>query len=234
MRPLIAVVTCHTRMAYQQVIRDTWLPLVKEADVRFFLGPSDRIPREDEVFLDCNDSYEGLPSKVRAIMRWSLGQDYEYTLKLDDDVVLKPEKLLSSGFQNYDFIGHRNSISQFPIPYGFAYWLSRKPMFLVANSELPKDNNDEAWVTRTLAQAKIALHNDERYAIHLGRREDFIGDGANNRALRVRPPRIGLQSAPATADVFAQCIHINWAGYHRLPEHRILEEFNKVWKQTGL
>ena len=66
MKILIAVVNCHKRLAYQQAIRNTWLPLVSGADVRFFLGPANREPKADEVFLYCDDSYQGLPPKFAA------------------------------------------------------------------------------------------------------------------------------------------------------------------------
>ena len=103
MKLLIAVVNCHSRLEYQQCIRETWLPLVQGADVRFFLGPSTREAQQDEVFLDCDDSYAGLPSKVQAIARWALTNSYDYVVKLDDDVVLRPAQFLNTGFQNYDF-----------------------------------------------------------------------------------------------------------------------------------
>ena len=138
MKVLLAVVNCHTRLAYQQCIRDTWLPLVNGADVRFFLGPSTREPQADEVFLNCDDSYQGLPSKVRAIVRWALAHGYDYVLKIDDDVIVVPHKLLASNFQSYDFVGHRNDIRPYPVPYGFCYWMSKRSLVLVASAELPR------------------------------------------------------------------------------------------------
>lgn len=230
MKVLIAIVNAHSRLAYQQAIRDTWLPLVHGADVKFFLGPSDRAPKDDEVFLKCDDAYLGLPSKVRAIMRWSSEHGYEHTLKCDDDVVLCPDKLLNSGFQSADFVGHRNDIRPFPVPYGFCYWLSRKTMQLVAESELPRDGNDEVWVTRVLSQSGIALRHDPRYVMHSGRREEFISTG--QRVLRTRPLRIFAPHTPVASDAFARCIHITWTGYHKLPEDRAIEEFKKVFADT--
>ena len=229
MKCLIAVVNCHKRLAYQQCIRETWLPLVKDTDVRFFLGPSTREPEENEVFLDCDDSYEGLPSKVRAIVRWALSQGYDYVCKLDDDVVIKPAQFLATGFQNYDFTGHRNDIREFPVPFGFAYWMNRRAMQLVADADLPKDNNDEAHVTKTLSKAFIKLHHEPRYVMYTGQRSDFVPK--RERALRA--PR-----RPAPAEVIypeqlvAWCMYLNWAGFHNVPDERIISEMRKVFNNV--
>ena len=61
-KTLLALITCHTRQAYAQAQRETWIPSIPPGlDYKFFLGPSERIPREDEVFVQCDDSYWGLP-----------------------------------------------------------------------------------------------------------------------------------------------------------------------------
>jgi hypothetical protein len=229
MKYLIAVVNCHQRLVYQQCVRETWLPLVKGADVRFFLGPSDREPQLDEVFLDCDDSYEGLPSKVRAIARWASAQGYDYVCKLDDDVVIKPSQFLNTGFQNYEFSGHRNDIREFPVPFGFCYWMNRQAMQLVASAELPNNNNDEAWVTKTLSKAFIKLHHEPRYVMYTGQRADFVP----------RAPR-GLRAPirPQPADIIypdqlvAWCMYFNWAGFHKVPDERIISEMRKVFNNV--
>jgi len=207
----------------------------EDVDVRFFLDKKSTdkegfVTKNDEVVLECDDSYQGLPGKVREIARWSLEHGYDHTLKLDDDVVLRPKELLASGFQSYSFVGHRNDIRTFPVPYGFAYWLDRKAKTLVAEEPLPPDNNDEVWVTRTLSKAGIVLHHDPRYVMHSGRREDFLG--TEQRALRTRPPRFGEVYEPTIRDAFARCIHITWTGYRKLPESRAIEEFHKVFADT--
>lgn len=230
MKVLLAVVNCHTRAAFQQCIRETWLPLVEGADVKFFLGPSERQPKDDEVFVECDDSYEGLPSKVQALVKWALERDYDYVLKLDDDVVLRPKQFLSTGFQEHDFVGHRNDVRLFPVPFGFAYWLSKRSMRLVAEAILPADNNDEAWVTKTLAREHIVLNHEPRYIMYAGNKEDFIKP--KPRALRapVRPKG----TFPEIIDpslVVAWCMYFNWAGHRSTPDERIILEMRKVFHQ---
>lgn len=229
MKTLIAVVNAHTRLGYQQCIRETWLPLVQGADVRFFLGPSERIPREDEVFVECDDSYEGLPSKVQAIVRWARDNGYDHICKLDDDVVIKPTQFLSTGFQNYDFTGHQNDKRLYPVPFGFCYWLSRRSMECVATADLPSDNNDEAWVTDTLSKAGIVLHHEPRYVMYVGKRSDFVPN--KPRALRA-PPRAQYVERPVDYNAaVALCMYLNWAGHRCIPDERVIEEMRKVFNE---
>ena len=228
MRVLIAVVNAHTRLAYQQCIRDTWLPLVQGADVKFFLGPSERLPKDDEVFLECDDSYEGLPSKVRGIMRWASDHDYDYAVKLDDDVIIRPEQFLNSGFHSHDFTGHKNDTRQYPVPFGFSYWLSNRAMKLVADANLPNDGNDEVWVTKTLSKAGIVLNHEPRYVMYVGQRENFVPSKV--RALRAPKRPQPYFTEPISVDrAIAWVMYFNWAGFHMVSDDRIVAEMRKVF-----
>lgn len=108
MRLLIGVKSCHRDMAngFNQAIRDTWakhIPL--GVDFRFFMGHGNTMPQADEVILDCPDDYMSLPHKTRAILRWSLAQGYDFIFLCDTDTFCMPERLLASGFENYDLTG---------------------------------------------------------------------------------------------------------------------------------
>ena len=227
MRVLIAVVNCHTRQAYQDVIRETWLPLAQGVDVRFFRGRgANREPLPDEVFLDCGDEYLALPDKVRAIMRWSLEQGYSYTSKVDDDVILIPYKFLASGVYSHDFTGHRNDIRPYPVPYGFFYTLSKRAMQLVADSELPRDGNDEVYVTSVLSKDGITLHHDNRYVIHTGRQEDFAP-----KVRGLRAPKRDKAWVDPVDGPFAWVMYIPWIGYGNLPHEQNIAEMKRVFNE---
>lgn len=230
MKMLIAVVHCRTRQPYMDAIRSTWLPTVPaEADVRFFVGRGEHkeFP-QDVVELDCDDSYTGLPEKVRAIARWALENNYDYMLKCDDDVILLPSKLIVSGHTSYDFVGHRNSSKQDPVPpYGFCYWLSRRAMSIVEKSELPADNYDEGWVRTKLFEHGIVLHHDPRYFLHFGKKEDYV---SKRRPLRFSRENTMLSIKPVEG-TFAWCLYIPWLGYKNLPVERNIQEFHKVWNE---
>ena len=233
MATLIAIINCHSRLAYADAQRETWIPKIPPGlEYKFFLGPSDRTPREDEVFLQCDDSYGGLPNKVQEVVRWAQARGKDHILKCDDDVVLIPEKFMNSEYQNYDFVGHVNTDRGIVvIPWGFCYTLSRKSMEHVALSALPGNNNDEAWVAHTLAFHGITLHEDKRYHLYRGKSEDFVTP--KKRPLRA-PKRdkfdFTVEPVPGT---FAWCLYVSWLGYRNLSVERNIQEFHKIWKSQG-
>lgn len=229
MKTLIALVHCRTRQPYMDAIRSTWLPTVpqEKADVRFFVGRGEyREYSEDVVQLDCDDSYLGLPDKVRAMVQWALAHGYTFMFKLDDDVILLPSKFLESGYENSDFVGHKNASKEDPVPpYGFCYGLSHKSMEIIATAQLPADGYDEGWVRTKLYEKGISLHHDPRYFLHFGKKEDYI---SKRRPLRFTRPN-NLPPAQPVQGTFAWCLYIPWLGYKNLPVDRNIQEFHKVW-----
>jgi hypothetical protein len=223
---LIAVVTCSSHTLHRDAIRETWLPLVADADVKFFLGSG--AAREDEVQVECDDSYEGLPSKVRAIVRWALEHGYDYVFKCDDDVVLKPQSVLLDDL--HDFTGHKNDSRIYPVPFGFLYGLSKRSMEIVATQELPSNNNDEVWVTSALSKAGIALYHNPRYVMYTGKREDFVV--AKPKSLRAphrsRFTPVDTVSLPAA---HAYCMFFNWTGHRTTSDQRVVLEMRKVFQE---
>lgn len=225
-RFLIAIVNCRSRQNWATAVRNSWMPtmLAAGADVKFFVGRGDT-PVEDCVELDCDDSYQGLPDKVREIIRWAYAQGYEYVLKCDDDVVLHPKLILASGFDKHDFVGHEHARGAI-VPYGFNYWLSRKAMKVMLDEPLPAgSNNDEAWVTHTLRRADIRLHHDNRYCLHEG--YGTVSFNNERRALRKNPKSLPPKTAiPGT---FSWCMYINWNGFHKTPDKIAITEFTRIY-----
>lgn len=213
---LIAIISCHTRLDWADLQRKTWVPEVKNADVRFFCGRgAPRATVNDEVILDCDDSYQGLPNKVQEIVRWALERGYDFILKCDDDVVLKPYELLRSDFREFDFTGHQCAENN-QVPWGFNYWLSRKAMEIMVNASLPQGNNDEAWMAHTLNRNGLLLHHEDRYCLHYGRN---LGIQHSKRALR-KP----LEQP--THKYFSWCMH-----NHDVSKEVIFEEFKRVFER---
>jgi hypothetical protein len=231
MKTLIAVVSCASHAEYRNAIRETWLPTVPndKADVFFFVGRGNVASTPDEVVLDCGDGYESLPEKVRAITRWALEKGYDYLLKCDNDVILLPTKLLTSGYEQYNFTGHKNASKEDPVPpYGFCYWLSKVSMQIVAEAVLPSDNYDEGWVRTKLYEHGISLHHDPRYFLHFGKKEDYV---SKRRPLRFARENTILPIRPVEG-TFAWCLYIPWLGYKNLPVERNIAEFHKVWEEV--
>jgi len=228
---LLSLITCHSRTAYADAQRETWIPKIPpELDYKFFLGPSERAPRADEVFLDCDDSYKGLPSKVQAVYRWALEQGYEHVSKIDDDVILIPDKFVSSGYDTCDFQGHTNyDGGRVLVPWGFCYTLSRKAMEIMVNTPLPSNNNDEAWVAYTLAAHGIVLRHESRFHLHRGKRQDFIIP--TKRPLRA-PPRPTPAGTETPKDGIAYAVFLHWLGFHATPDDVNIKEYYKLYKEV--
>jgi hypothetical protein len=244
-RTLIAIINAHSRQGYQDAIRETWLPRVipQGLDYRFFRGRgANREPMSDEVFLDCGDGYESLPEKIQGVMRWALSQGYEFTLKLDDDTVLLPEKFSVSGYDLHDFVGNIiGDGGQTVVPWGFAWILSKTSMEIIANEPLPDNNNDEYWVAYALLKHGIHLQSDERYRIHKVGDEDLIApltraDGpplSRSKTLRSsRPLRSPMRTVPRDnkeMDPKVFCVCMFYTQGERLPDEKNIAEMRKLW-----
>src|ERR1700746_293306 len=132
-RVLIAVLTCHRFRSRADAVRVTWGKNLAGADLRFFLGAGGKAERPDEIILNVDDSYRGLPQKLVAVCQWARTEGYDFIYKSDDDAYVVPERLLASGFEHFDYLGRlRGPSGNYPAPYcsGFGYWLSRRAVLL--------------------------------------------------------------------------------------------------------
>jgi len=180
MRTLIAVTTCHARRAYADAQRATWAAgpnrpyLFKglDAEVVFFVGGGSA-EREDEVILDVDDSYRGLPAKVKVAMRWALDNSFDSVLKLDDDVYVVPSRL--PDYRDYtnqyegpgtNYVGNfRTHNGNYPYDYasGFCYWLGRSSVEAIAAAPLTDDTMEDRWVGTALALARAKTYDEKRF-----------------------------------------------------------------------
>lgn len=165
MRTLIAVATCLARTHQADAQRMTWANGAE--DVRFFVGgaPGYAPRRKDEVVLTVDDSYRGLPAKVRAIMRWALERGYEAVMKVDDDTYVVLSRLLQAGLERFDYAGNfRMHNGNYPHDYasGFAYRLSRRAAEAIAQAELTEDTFEDRWVGNVLGATRGMTTFDEK------------------------------------------------------------------------
>lgn len=233
MKILIAVVNARSRQStWAQAVRDTWKPRVTQADVFFFVGRGSGTVPDDTVVLDCDDSYEGLPDKVREIIRWAYDHGYDFVLKCDDDVVLDPPKMFASGFEKYEYTGRANrqptSECPFWIPMGFNYWLSRKCMEILKDATLPEHgNDDERWVATKLYFAGIRLHDDTRYRLKYGYKLPNM-----RRPIRIkRPPKAIPHDEEPNVGSFSWCIFLEGGSGNTISLSLKLSEFHRVFKE---
>lgn len=113
MRLLIAVKSCesHRVAGYHDVIMNTWgrdVPL--NADLRFFTGSTEKFTPSGpesgwDVCLGAPDDYMSLPRKTKAIIGWSLWNQYDYTFLCDTDTFIIPSRLVRTDYDKYDYAG---------------------------------------------------------------------------------------------------------------------------------
>jgi hypothetical protein len=109
---LIAVKSCHihAQQGYNEIIRETW---GKTCAPLFFMGesytPGDNQLKTDEIVLHVKDNYESLPYKTREILKFFLLgaslKGWSHIFLCDTDSYICPERLLKTGFENYDVAG---------------------------------------------------------------------------------------------------------------------------------
>ena len=178
MRFLCAITTCHNAVYPAALVRkeppnnahcheasrETWIKDARAAgiDVRFFFGRgATREPLEDEVFLDVDDSYDGLIDKVAGICKWADEHEYDFVMKIDIDSYVNIKNLLASEFRDWDYTGRG---------WGLGYILSRKAMKLVAGARDRLSWAEDSHALKTLfaygdigPANTIRLYGDGRY-----------------------------------------------------------------------
>ncbi len=192
-RPLILILSAQGAdfEAKRRACRESWLtprPVGvwdHDPDYLFAIGGADAKHREgavvdDVLFLPIPDDYASLPLKTWAACRWILANrpDVSHVFKCDDDTVVHVDRLMDSGFEEHDYVGHVHAppyaVDNNGILYahgGAGYWLSRRAMQLVADfgpptsggHPDPKHPIEDGTVARILLRSGISPASDPRY-----------------------------------------------------------------------
>ena len=172
MKLLIAVKSCrvHQESGYHDAILNTWgkdLPL--GVDLRFFVGNSDspKPKTEKTICLGVPDDYMSLPLKTKAIVGWSLWNEYDHCFCCDTDTFTIPTRLLKCGFEKFDYSGRFGAMPKIGTTFrykdahqtveechcwasgGVGYFLSNKAARIVSESE-PNHWAEDCYVGQTL------------------------------------------------------------------------------------
>ena len=164
-KPLLAIMCCNHRQSYADAQRETWISDINGLiDYKFFFGKGiKRDPLFDEVFLDCEDGYRSLPMKVKLAVEWAYNHGYDYVAKSDDDVYIRPERLITSGYDKYPYSGF--SFQDYGAV-GLLYWLNRDCMKLVMQ-DMPAIEQEDSWIAQLMQRNKVQFHHDNRYRLIL-------------------------------------------------------------------
>jgi len=166
---LIAIRCCHSRQDYAQAQRETWLKN-SSVDYKIFYGDGHHELKDDEVQLLVPDDYDHVLLKAWRMIEWAYEQGYDFIFKCDDDVYAFPDRLASSDYVNWDFVGGESFgidgkrlfryVNDRTAP-GGAYWLSRKAMEAVLGV-MGHGDGEERWMAEVLSKQNIRVHIDSR------------------------------------------------------------------------
>ena len=189
MKPLLAILSCEADALLEVGQRATFL---KNSPIehRFFRGRGQDLKHADVVNLNVQDDFNSLPFKTQAMLAWALANGYTHVFKCDTDTYVRPERLLTSGFERLDYAGY---FVYDPCPGAYAsggsgYWISARAAALVTCatfiSDYPNERTgdhssrgEDLQVCWALRDHGISCVKDERYRLREPgplRRNDYI------------------------------------------------------------
>ena len=165
MNPIILITSCNrdAERGCNDAIRNTWLS--KWGDLiphRFFMGQGCNNPKDDELVFYEDDGYESVVNKTQEAYRWAFQNGYDYVFQCDVDTYVFIPRLLSSGFEKYDYIGYLVGHGTYAGG-GCGYWLSKKAIEYLVSDKPPFPNWSDLWVGNVLSKSNIVAVHDERY-----------------------------------------------------------------------
>jgi hypothetical protein len=108
--------------------------------------------------LQVYDHYEALPEKVQAVCQWAIQHDYEQMLKLDDDTLVWPTRVLRPAG---NYVGWVQEPAADNWCAGMAYWLRRPAMEAILRARVDVQSTaEDRWVGKVLKQEGIRAERD--------------------------------------------------------------------------
>ncbi len=135
-RILIGITSCRKHKERRDACRATWMS--KPVDgIRpvFFVGGGVPLPDEpDTITLDCPDTYEALPAKIRAFFDHALQHEsFDWLFKCDDDTYVAQNRLHDLTVGNHELAGNAEFLDTKGYASGGAgYLLSRRMVAILA------------------------------------------------------------------------------------------------------
>lgn len=122
-------------------------------------------PKDDVVIVNCDDGYFDLTSKTKLKVKLALEKGYDYVFMCFPDTYACAERLLCSGFEQYDYYG---DVFCHPggNPYcqgGPGYFLNRKAMQVI-DADPSNYPNEDCWVGNVLCKPYISRGDSKNFA----------------------------------------------------------------------
>jgi len=107
---IVTVFSCRAYLDSRiKTLRKTWLKDLKKLGIPYVIivGDGKGYHKDDIVYLDAPDDYEGLPQKTMKTVEWVYrNTDYAHMLKIDDDCFLNVEEyFFSQSYRKFDYYG---------------------------------------------------------------------------------------------------------------------------------
>jgi len=140
------------RRPQQRAALETWVRDIP-ADVDYCVmegghrGPARRSGHN--VQLPCDDRYEALAVKMHEFLNFAVRElQFDFIFKCDDDTYVCLPRLVSAGFEKYDYVGGApsgNAWEKAPYAQGGAYFISRKAAQFIAQTDLQTCAGKRWW-----------------------------------------------------------------------------------------
>lgn len=152
-RILIGITSCRKHKERRDACRATWMS--KPVDgIRpvFFVGGGVPLPDEpDTITLDCPDTYEALPAKIRAFFDHALQHEsFDWLFKCDDDTYVAQNRLHDLTVGNHELAGNAEFLDTKGYASGGAGYLLSKRMvaILAGDRSLPGVGCEDIIMTK--------------------------------------------------------------------------------------
>jgi hypothetical protein len=154
--------------------RNTWLSCVPDADSRLNPPLAYKAFSDAELGLDPN-SPTVRPWRTKLMCKYALENGYDYIFRTDSDAYVWVNRLLASGFEQHDYMGwcldypkHLEKERGLRTAHGgIGFFLSRRAMEIVANTEPWKQEDGiywgDIWTGEVLWKHGIYCHRDTRF-----------------------------------------------------------------------
>ncbi len=144
MKTLLAIVSCglFKDNGNNQAVRDTWLTQLRGMDYKIFMGQGSTATKEDEVVLQAPDDYSNVTYKTKEMYKYAFRNGYDYIFKCYPDTYVCPSRLLTCGFENYDYIGNFacTPITGSYCCGGTGYWTSKLAYENMLSARIPTED----------------------------------------------------------------------------------------------
>jgi len=153
----------------------------------FKCEPPTFTPKSDEIALHVPDDYWHVSYKTREGHRWGIEHGFDFIFTCYPDTYIDIDRLMASGFENYDYVGKRLVNGRTYAKGGQGYMLSKNATLGIIDEPVT-DSAEDRWVGYTVTRKGIVPHWDDNYADYplfpqSGNSviTSHLADGANSR-----------------------------------------------------